>query len=632
MTMSSMAVTRLGLLTTTLWFSAFAGTRTRNVHAQQMARVADNEPLAPCSFPFEYRNEMHNSCVDFSGAKWCRAVDSRAVSKTRWGVCVDGGGQIEEQMLPTCPRGYTVYSDQTTGRTYVMAPTSVSKQMGGVWSPPPAEACDANKFKDALLPCAGLGGVRASNRCCRAIDSVLALDAPSEAAGCLCSDDVMQIAQSEGAKFGVDVRGLLNDCKTKFGGRVAFVGGGGCPMITAKSEQPMQMSMETTTPALGGGGALDVYGAAPPPSAMAVASALGSTTPSYAPSTTSQPYEQQQQQQSSYYYIPPEELSSNSYYGTTPPAAAATSTTYNNMQPSQQQPVSGSTTPPAAAATSTTYNNMQPSQQQQPASGSTTPPATAATSTTYNNMQPSQQQPVSGSTTTPAAVATSTTYSNMQPPPQQQPASGSMYYGDAPTVQEQRSSPTQPASTPPQSPGVSIVPEGSPSSFPEPLSVANDDAAKADAAKVGGSTIAGSAARSALTSAAISAITGGPVRKAALRGGITAAGWALIRARRLKKRAEQGKTADEQEQGGSEFAKSAYVGNEAVGMETPARQYDISADAANEYYDLEDIGNYYQDGSYMDGSADGGLSSPMAPPPTATMGATTSSTRMYCTP
>eukprot|EP00237_Pycnococcus_provasolii_P013870 CAMPEP_0205962186 /NCGR_PEP_ID=MMETSP1459-20131121/70464_1 /ASSEMBLY_ACC=CAM_ASM_001120 /TAXON_ID=41880 /ORGANISM="Pycnococcus provasolii, Strain RCC931" /LENGTH=575 /DNA_ID=CAMNT_0053334957 /DNA_START=308 /DNA_END=2035 /DNA_ORIENTATION=- len=575
--MSSMAVTRLGLLTTTLWFSAFAGTRTRNVHAQQMARVADNEPLAPCSFPFEYRNEMHNSCVDFSGAKWCRAVDSRAVSKTRWGVCVDGGGQIEEQMLPTCPRGYTVYSDQTTGRTYVMAPTSVSKQMGGVWSPPPAEACDANKFKDALLPCAGLGGVRASNRCCRAIDSVLALDAPSEAAGCLCSDDVMQIAQSEGAKFGVDVRGLLNDCKTKFGGRVAFVGGGGCPMITAKSEQPMQMSMETTTPALGGGGALDVYGAAPPPSAMAVASALGSTTPSYAPSTTSQPYEQQQQQQSSYYYIPPEELSSNSYYGTTPPAAAATSTTYNNMQPSQQQPVSGSTT-------------------------------------------------------TPAAVATSTTYSNMQPPPQQQPASGSMYYGDAPTVQEQRSSPTQPASTPPQSPGVSIVPEGSPSSFPEPLSVANDDAAKADAAKVGGSTIAGSAARSALTSAAISAITGGPVRKAALRGGITAAGWALIRARRLKKRAEQGKTADEQEQGGSEFAKSAYVGNEAVGMETPARQYDISADAANEYYDLEDIGNYYQDGSYMDGSADGGLSSPMAPPPTATMGATTSSTRMYCTP
>ena len=220
----------------------------------------------------------------------------------------------------------------------------------------------------------------------------------------------------------------------------------------------------------------------------------------------------------------------------------------------------------------------------------------------------------------------------MQPPPQQQPASGSMYYGDAPTVQEQRSSPTQPASTPPQSPGVSIVPEGSPSSFPEPLSVANDDAAKADAAKVGGSTIAGSAARSALTSAAISAITGGPVRKAALRGGITAAGWALIRARRLKKRAEQGKTADEQEQGGSEFAKSAYVGNEAVGMETPARQYDISADAANEYYDLEDIGNYYQDGSYMDGSADGGLSSPMAPPPTATMGATTSSTRMYCTP
>ena len=114
--MSSMAVTRLGLLTTTLWFSAFAGTRTRNVHAQQMARVADNEPLAPCSFPFEYRNEMHNSCVDFSGAKWCRAMDSRAVSKTRWGVCVDGGGQIEEQMLPTCPRGYTVYSDQATGR------------------------------------------------------------------------------------------------------------------------------------------------------------------------------------------------------------------------------------------------------------------------------------------------------------------------------------------------------------------------------------------------------------------------------------------------------------------------------------------------------------------------------------
>ena len=122
-------------------------------------------------------------------------------------------------------------------------------------------------------------------------------------------------------------------------------------------------------------------------------------------------------------------------------------------------------------------------------------------------------------------------------------------------------------SVPPQSPGVSLVP--SPSSYPSPPAVVDQ---KADAAKVEGA-VASSALQSAAISGAISAVTGGSWRSAAIRGGLSAGAFALIRARRKRLSEER--------------AKSGIVTSEGLGID-PSNPYDVTADElayVEAYYD-----------------------------------------------
>ena len=489
----------------------------------QMARLSDAEPLAPCAFPFEHKGAMHSTCVPYKGALWCKATDPRGSGRTRWGVCESGtqgtqpgalpvqtnsNGPPTLSVLPTCPAGVPVYTE-ANGDQYVL--TSTSKQMGGAWTPPPPEACDASKFSDALLPCAGLGGVRASQRCCDAIDSVLALDAPTEAAGCLCSPEVMDIAQAEGEKFRVDVKKLLTECQTDFGAKVAFAGGDGCPSsggggVMAKSPSPPSSPSSSN-------GALGAYGAPPPDSALAAVSALGGDSlmePEGAPA------------------------SSSSLVGSegTPPTqvtlAPANGFAADN-DPISLAPTGAAESPMALTPTYTT---------------GTSAPAAASSSDREKEERPTMMT-LTPTYATGSNASSSTAAATPAPPP----AAPAQY------------------SVPPQSPGVSLVP--SPSSYPSPPAVVDQ---KADAAKVEGA-VANAALQSAAISGAISAVTGGSWRSAAIRGGLSAGAFALIRARRKRLSEER--------------AKSGIVTSEGLGID-PSNPYDVTADElayVEAYYD-----------------------------------------------